>query len=1024
MSSAAGRGGGACGSAGSFNFSRRPAGRKTRHSSRRSSTGTGTSRAPLCALAATLPLALAIATTAASAATVPFGYQTAASSGLLTGSTYAASAAYDPLTSTLYVVGGSYENSYQSDEADGLVGNAKGGAAASDAARPSDCYLTALALPNNPQGASGILMKSLGQPGVAEACTDVALLGSTFSGGSGGAGDGGEGITSVGRPTEAGVFYPDGEEEEELRGSSGRSVESSHLLVLGHTAPRGLLTDSLRSDSDAAEAATYGFGLDLTLTATLPPADGSEGSSIEFDADLLGGRLFRDSDAAVTYPIAGAVPPRSSVVEVGVGNDVRRGGSPGPEFAYLLMQTSDADPNRSGSGGSGGLENSFGFGSVPDDESDDGATSGNSNEDGDQEQDPTVPSAGGSSLTVKKVALTSTTGVFSSSPGSTTGTTNNDNTNDDPPQTNTMVGSTLLDQWTEQYAPLDGTAVAAADLLYVPRTVVTKTATQGTRITNSDVLLLAGSTRGFGPAFGQANPDGGSYDTDGFVTLLDPATGALVDPADLTASPSGRGRVRTSLRITSTFDGHDVVRGLCLDAAQTDHVNTVYVVGSTTGTLRRPSAQAATNPVTGQLQIDRPGRDEVLGTSKPSRRRAFVMKLNLDEGLAAEWVREYDAVDHGSDDGKADAYATGCAVSSVDGAVYVGGVVADGGRIHGDGTERHRHNPAGGDDVFLVRVDGATGRPDWTRQVGSRGDDRLASRGGVLVDGDGGAILVGTTSGSLMRSRENDADTVSRDAFVLSITGRGETVTPVDPGGRTSSSRLDGECYFVNDPVLYLVIVSIVSALCAFVLGHALRQKRGLSAIVERYSSDAREVKGAVVKKNNPRRCDVVETRHLLVQYVVPSSSGGRLVKRLDDVSKAAHQRLSVGSFVSLHVLPGHDRSGIILHELRLSLRRLWRDTALMTILLLASLAMSIVFASCLPWYGWVIAIVPLVVTSSLAWLLWRNAGPNMELVYIHGQGCVLSGRDDPNNAVDEWTDNDQTDDDNSSPNNANSDVV
>lgn len=95
-----------------------------------------------------------------------------------------------------------------------------------------------------------------------------------------------------------------------------------------------------------------------------------------------------------------------------------------------------------------------------------------------------------------------------------------------------------------------------------------------------------------------------------------------------------------------------------------------------------------------------------------------------------------------------------------------------------------------------------------------------------------------------------------------------------------------------------------------------------------------------------------------------------------------------------------------------------------MTILLLASLAMSILFASCLPWYGWVIAIVPLVVTSSLAWLLWRNAGPNMELVYIHGQGCVLSGRDDPNNAVDEWTDNDQTDDDNSSPNNANSDVV
>ena len=715
----------------------------------------------------------------------------------------------------------------------------------------------------------------------------------------------------------------------------------------------------------------------------------------------------------MTYPIAGTVPPRTYFGEEEFeGDDVRLGDvlAGGPEFAYILLQTSDVDP---GAGGG----NNFGFGIPKEDEGEDEDEDemqqpGDRSDDEDEEQDPTVPSTGGSSLVVKKVALTSTTGALSDG-------------GDRDSQTNTMVGSTMIDQWTQQFSSLDGTSVTAADLVYVPRTVVTKTNTDGTKITKSDFLLMAGSTRGFGPSFGQSAPDG-TYDTDGFVTLLDPATGQLVDPAKLTVIRRGK----PSLRIRSTFDGHDVVHGLCLDTTQTEHVNTVYVVGSTTGTLLRPSSKATTNPVDGSLQIESPTRDSVLGTSAP-RRRAFVMKLNLDEGLVAEWIREYHGVQDGGrrnngedDNDGADAYATGCAVSSVDGAVYVGGVVTDGGRINGDGTERHRHVSAGGDDIFLVRVDGTTGRPDWTRQIGSRGDDRLASRGGVLVDGDGGAILVGTTGGSLMRSREYDDDTVSRDAFVMSITGQGETVTPVDPGAMASFSGEDRECYFVNDPILYLVIVSIVSALCSFVLGHALRQRQGLSRIIARYSSNAREVKGTVVKKNEPRRCDV-DTRHLLVQYVSPSSSGGRLIKRLDNVSKAVHQNLSVGSLVNLHILPGHDKSGIVLQELRLASRRLGRDAALVSILFLASFGMSILFASCLPWYGWVIATVPLFVTASMAWLLWRNAGPNMELVFIHGQGCILSGRGEAQGPADEceWTDNDQTDDDNSSPT-RNNDVV
>jgi len=1005
---------------------------------------------------------------AADSNNIPFGYQSSQSSSLMTGSTYAASAAYDPVTSILYVVGASYESSLAFTEARAEVeeeletvrdGGGQSGddeeegssAAAAAAAvsetqqqqqpqqpRPSDCYLTALALPSNPTGASGILTKSLGESGVAEACTAVTLLSSSFSGTS--------------EPSAAAAStVEDGNNNDN---SNNDNVETSHLVVLGHTAPDGLLTDLRSVGSD--KSTTYGYALDLTISATLPDGgikiddvtgEVTQRTSIEFGTKLLGGRLFHEDE--ISYPLAATIPPARLM---GGGEDEEEEGDEmipngaGPEFVYVLLQTSDVDPTNVG------VANNFGFGSPPADDEDQGddgqdgsAVQGGDNRSSgssssspssseEEEQDPTVPTNGGTSLTVKKVALTSTT-PSRVKYDSNAADDNNDSASTG--QTNSMVGQTMIDQWTQQYAPLDGTSVSASDLLYVPRTVTTKTETQ-TKVTKADVLLLAGSTRGFGPSFGQSNADG-TYDTDGFVTLLDPDTGLVVDLNANNANgrnsavnplfSSSQGNKKSSLRIRSTFDGHDVIHGLCIDT-KTDNVDSVYIVGSTTGTLTRPRSKATT-AVDGSLEIETPSRDEMLGSTP--RRRAFVMKLNLEDGLSTEWVREYrsefgrKSSSGGGDGDGTDAYATGCAVSSDDGAVYVGGVVTDGGRITGDGVGRHRHFSSGGDDIFIVRVASDSGSAEWARQIGSRGDDRLASRGGVILDNDGGAILVGTTSGSLMRSRDGDADTSSMDAFVMSVSKLGEAVTPVDPAVRGYAST-DGECYFVSDPILYLVIVSAVSALCAFLLGHALRQRQALSKIIHRYSTQGREIKGVVVKLNKSRCLDVA-SRFVLVQYLIPSSSGGRLNKRIDNLSKRTHRNLSVGCLVNLHVIPGHDKSGVALHELKISLRRLWREVIVICFLLLASFAMSLLFATCLPWYGWVIAIVPPIVTASLAWLLWRNAHPNMELVFVHGEGCVPAGRAEES-AVDEceWTDNDQTDDDTSSPNTGidtfNSDVV
>jgi hypothetical protein len=310
----------------------------------------------LALLLVALCMCTSLATANTATATVPpFGYQTSSAS-LLTGSTYAASAAYDPITSTLYVVGASYEASYRSDEADGLIGGDAGGSAGGGSTgsaggqvvvpppRPSDCYLTALALPGNPSGASGVLVKRLGEPGIAEACTDVSLLDATYSAESIEAdGDGGDGYSVVGADGDGGGAGDGG------GGDVTTTKGSSHLLVLGHTAPRGLLTDLRPPGSD--RSATYGFGLDLTVSASITKAAIEDdaageaesggggtggGGSIAFSANLLGGRLFQEN--IVTYPVATTVPPRS----FGDLDDGRRQedgyfADGGPKFAYLLL---------------------------------------------------------------------------------------------------------------------------------------------------------------------------------------------------------------------------------------------------------------------------------------------------------------------------------------------------------------------------------------------------------------------------------------------------------------------------------------------------------------------------------------------------------------------------------------------------------------------------------------------------------------------------------------------------------------
>ena len=289
---------------------------------------------PTTAVTASSALLVALAAVAATfwlptttAALVPFGYQTAHSanafgpSSLGGGSTYAASAVYDPVASTLYMVGASYESSATRMSPSPSSDSSPAASAA------TDCYLTALVLPSDdpsPMSGGGILTQTLGETEISESCTAVALLSSTFEG-----------------------TYADPDEQERTDSderNDDRNEETAHLLLLGHTAPDGLLTELRPMGSD--KSSIYGYAMDVAVTASMPAFFSSGGieqpqqqqysGGVNFSADLLGGRLFHED--VVVYPIAATTDnavgsQRNDDAEE--GDDVRN--SAGPEFVYVLF---------------------------------------------------------------------------------------------------------------------------------------------------------------------------------------------------------------------------------------------------------------------------------------------------------------------------------------------------------------------------------------------------------------------------------------------------------------------------------------------------------------------------------------------------------------------------------------------------------------------------------------------------------------------------------------------------------------
>ena len=257
-------------------------------------------------------------------------------------------------------------------------------------------------------------------------------------------------------------------------------------------------------------------------------------------------------------------------------------------------------------------------------------------------------------------------------------------------------------------------------------------------------LVITGSTAGKGEAFGNA----AGTDTDGFVTVLNPATGALYNSI-------GEGSGRATQRFGS--DSFEIVANICDDPFDE---NAFYIVGATVGDMEGRIDQDIVLPPAGSLQ-------------------AFIRKVNANS-LEAEWTVQLPA--YLDENTITSAEAFGCAVNNI-GSVFVVGQVKNGAGM----VERNTiHVSKGGIDIWIARIDTETAERKWIQQVGSEGDDHVAHRGGVVIDADGNAIVYGHTNGGIYRKR---AVYAQHDLFVIRFDEENGNFARTLSGDVTSSTK-------------------------------------------------------------------------------------------------------------------------------------------------------------------------------------------------------------------------------------------
>ncbi|KAG7361781.1 hypothetical protein IV203_036882 [Nitzschia inconspicua] len=303
------------------------------------------------------------------------------------------------------------------------------------------------------------------------------------------------------------------------------------------------------------------------------------------------------------------------------------------------------------------------------------------------------------------------------------------------------VGSTVVEEvWTREF-PVEEIYHLEEDERERPKVYIGGLIFKRDSTNNQEYLIVAGSTRGLGDGYGNAEGD----DEDGFITVLDPATG------DLHASTTN------SMREGSAED--DIVTGICDDPYDE---TSFFVVGATKG------------GDLGKVQAD----SSLIEQLPPGSLQPFVRKVRVDS-LSEVWTNQWVALPTESSTAPTAAFAAGCVVDND--TVYVTGTVKAGASMVQDST---RQPSQGEDDIWVARMDKTGGTVSWMNQLGSNGDEQVAPHGGVVTNSQGDVMIFGDTTGSLYRQRATDGTDTVADMFVMSL----DSVT----GGILDSDYLGG----------------------------------------------------------------------------------------------------------------------------------------------------------------------------------------------------------------------------------------
>jgi len=300
-------------------------------------------------------------------------------------------------------------------------------------------------------------------------------------------------------------------------------------------------------------------------------------------------------------------------------------------------------------------------------------------------------------------------------------------------------------------------------------------------------LLLSGSTRGGGEAFGKAAP--GSTDEDGFVMQLALHDGSFIQ------HDRHVGKIyeyKEDLREGTPSD--DFIRGMCNNrergsVGEVEKSDRFYIVGGTKGDMTTDDQGVQNNGVNAGFQFGAGVETKYKGSwNRDESLMPFLRQVSITD-LKPIWTTQWASMPKNNNNKNAmptNAFAMDCFVDNKIGAIYVvGSVLGDAKMTQGDVEMLNQ----GGDDIWVAKVDEETGNVFWLTQLGSMDDEKLARHGSIAVNKEGNVLIYGDTNGSLYRPRASDEDPAVTDMFLMTIDGNtGAVVDNYYMGGTSSAS--------------------------------------------------------------------------------------------------------------------------------------------------------------------------------------------------------------------------------------------